>query len=276
MRILYNHLTRKVKKTCISTVFLTATQSALSIPAASGRAPQVTATSAVPWATTGSPAWTNSIALTPRRASRSASLCSCWASTFCWRNIFSAFTCQRLVRILWRKLPLLWLFIVLVLLWCFASVLNSETWQGGDCSSQHHSDTVELPELLEQPLLLLPSHLPDCTAQGWLWELWQPLQQLSSKCHLQTINISRGRNEYNDTPYVLIDMIQCMKGTCINALGFFFVCFFNFRLWHSTLQTLFSSKWSKGLRLCASEQKMLSLSHNGASGAIKGWCHSVL
>lgn len=67
---------------------------------------------------------------------------------------------------------------VLISLSSFAFPRDSETWQGEDQQSQHYDDRVELPELLEQSLLLLPPHFPDCTAQKTMQKVWRPM-----RCH---------------------------------------------------------------------------------------------
>lgn len=48
---------------------------------------------------------------------------------------------------------------------CFAFSLDSETRQGWDRKGQQLDDSVDLPELLEQSLFLLPSHFWDRPAQ---------------------------------------------------------------------------------------------------------------
>lgn len=67
------------------------------------------------------------------------------------------------------------LFLFVFVSLCFTSTLNSKTWQGEHWPSQHHDDRVELPELLEQALLLLPPHLPDRSSQGSMQEVYKPL-----------------------------------------------------------------------------------------------------
>lgn len=49
----------------------------------------------------------------------------------------------------------------------------SETRQGENWQSQHNSDWVELPKLLEQTPFLLPPNLPDCTTQGSMQKVWE-------------------------------------------------------------------------------------------------------